>query len=470
VKALGLDTVRSAAYGLSFSGDGFADSVAIHAPRADHGIVSLLKMEPLGDGRFLSSVPANAFFYEETTFDLSTYLPRLRAMITAADPKAAAEMDRGFGDLARALGVDIEKDVLSTLAPGAAAYAALPETGGLCPELALRVRVRDAAAAEKAFERLTAGIAGMVNEDGKMVAGVRTLEYHGQRLHLFEIQEARGDDPVPFTPTWTVSGDTLVVTLVPHTMKEIVLRGQETGRGGLAAQEDFQALWKLKPANAGAAGYVDLQAGLSLAYDTLVPLLQTAAKPNVTKDLPIRLDWAQLPAARTVRKHFRSIAFFETVDDEGISFSLHAPVPLIPVLAVAVGAAAATWVGGRRTEVARAEAVAIPYATERRPAESSQHAATEALAHSVEQAVEMYFLVNHRLPPNLKELTRPDTDGGEAYLDRVPEDGWGRPFSYRTTGESTFVITSAGPDGAVGTADDLTWPQPRGAGDRHGPR
>ena len=44
--ALGLDTLKSVAYGLAFKGDGFQDTMMVHAPKADHGLVPLLKMAP----------------------------------------------------------------------------------------------------------------------------------------------------------------------------------------------------------------------------------------------------------------------------------------------------------------------------------------------------------------------------------------------------------------------------------------
>ena len=49
------------------------------------------------------------------------------------------------------------------------------------------------------------------------------------------------------------------------------------------------------------------------------------------------------------------------------------------------------------------------------------------------------------------------------YVDAVPKDSWGNEFVYRgpdVVGQGRFEIVSAGPDGKVGTNDDLTVPTP----------
>ncbi len=49
------------------------------------------------------------------------------------------------------------------------------------------------------------------------------------------------------------------------------------------------------------------------------------------------------------------------------------------------------------------------------------------------------------------------------YLDpaRVPADPWGTPFMYKLTATGTPEISSAGPDKAPGTRDDVTMPVKR---------
>jgi hypothetical protein len=345
------------------------------------------------------------------------------------------------------LGVDVEKEVIAGLGGTMGAYASFPETGGLFPEVALALTVKDPQAFEAVFARLADGIAGAVNEEGDVLASTRVLEYRGTRLHLFELQEAKGDDVVPFTPTWAILGDRLVLTLVPYAMKEIVARRAETSKG-LADQEDFAALRAQLPDGASTFEYVDLQAAMNLVYDTGVPLLQTAVKPNVLP-VPIPLDWAQLPTARTVRRHFRSMGAFYTWNQDGISVSMHGPVPMLPLVLVA--GAVVGFASTRARHVEWERAAAAPRAVPSRPDEDMDRMLAQVQADDLARSVDLYYLEKKALPATLEDLVSAEL------IDAVPTDPWGRPFEYRVVSQRprTFRIFSAGKDGKPDTADDV---------------
>lgn len=85
---------------------------------------------------------------------------------------------------------------------------------------------------------------------------------------------------------------------------------------------------------------------------------------------------------------------------------------------------------------------------------------------ALENALDMYKLDNHRYPtteqgmealvtaPTLAPLAENySTDG---YIRRLPNDPWGNDYILISPGEHGAVdITSAGPDGEAGTADDI---------------
>ncbi|MDU1877483.1 MULTISPECIES: type II secretion system major pseudopilin GspG [Citrobacter] len=93
-----------------------------------------------------------------------------------------------------------------------------------------------------------------------------------------------------------------------------------------------------------------------------------------------------------------------------------------------------------------------------------QKAVTDIVA--LENALDMYKLDNHRYPtteqgmealvtaPTLAPLAENySTDG---YIRRLPNDPWGNDYILISPGEHGAVdITSAGPDGEAGTADDI---------------
>ena len=446
--ALGLDTVRAVAYGMAFKGDGFRDTLMVYAPGADHGIVPMLEMKPLTAPRTLDLAPATSFYWSEGSIPFDTLMARLRALVAGIDPDATSQIDGGLAQAGQFLGVDIEKELLAGMQGGYGAYAALPVGGGLFPEVALVIQVKDPASFEGVFDRLAQGIAGAVNEEGDVLASTRTMDYHGIRMHLFELQAARGDDVVPFTPTWALLGDRLVITLVPYSMKEIVLRSQgQASTPGLASKEDFQSLMALRPDDAGYMEYLNLKAGLGLLYDTLVPLLQTAAKPNVMKDMPLPIDWALLPPASRVTKHFRSLASFVTWNEDGLVISMQSPVPLLPVVFVAAGAAA--FLGVSRTSM-MSEVRMVPGGMDQGgdiEAEMDLELA-KIQAEMLVEAVEFHRLAKGQIPDSLDELVK------EGLMGSVPQDPWGG--SYRLRAEAgSFVVESAGPDRRYGTPDDV---------------
>ena len=238
--ALGLDTLKAAAYGMAFSGDGFMESFVLHTPGADHGIVPLVAM-PTYTPHALPFAPASTFYFEEASVDLAGLLAGLRRGAPDVGRDFAEGLEDVLGEVNEALGVDVEGEVLAGLAGPMGFYAAMPETGGIFPEVALFLKVRDPKGYATVFERLARGIAGVVTEEGDVIAAPRTLAYRDRTLHLFEMQWAYGDDPFPFTPTWVLMDDWLVLTLVPHTMKEIVLRTSDPAARTRELEEEMRS-------------------------------------------------------------------------------------------------------------------------------------------------------------------------------------------------------------------------------------
>lgn len=73
---------------------------------------------------------------------------------------------------------------------------------------------------------------------------------------------------------------------------------------------------------------------------------------------------------------------------------------------------------------------------------------------TIEQAMEMYRLERMTYPPTLAALA----EGGEGrggYIRRLPDDPWGRPYSYANPGtHGPIDIWSLGADGAEGGEGD----------------
>jgi general secretion pathway protein G len=75
---------------------------------------------------------------------------------------------------------------------------------------------------------------------------------------------------------------------------------------------------------------------------------------------------------------------------------------------------------------------------------------------TIEQAVQIFAMRhNGKLPDSLEELTAGTDDAPGLLKEGAITDSWGTPFGYGKTGKK-FKVTSAGPDGEMGSADDIT--------------
>jgi len=80
---------------------------------------------------------------------------------------------------------------------------------------------------------------------------------------------------------------------------------------------------------------------------------------------------------------------------------------------------------------------------------------------NISVALKLYRLNHGRYPSTsqgLEVLTKDDPKyNNEAYLDKDPLDPWDNPYSYKYPGSRSggFDISSAGPDGEMGTDDDV---------------
>ena len=455
VRAMGLEALKGAGVGISFAGDGFRDALILHAPHATSGLFGLMRYQPVPP-EALKWVPADAFYYAEGKATLDTYLAGLKKLMGDIEPNAVEQVDQMLQHINTSIGVDLDKEILQQMDGHTCFYASMPSTGGLFPEVVMLLKAKDAAVFEANVKRLVDGVAGMLTEEGDALASTRTLTFRDHTLHLLDLEGPRRGRMVPLTPTWTRLADNwFAVTLVPHTMKELILRVSGTGEAGLAQQEDFRAVMSHKPAAAGSVGYIDLQGLAALLYDTGAPLLQMLAKPNMLPEQFPPLDFALLPPTRVIRPYLRSAGLFSTWDDNGMSLSSQGPIPMGMVFVGAVAASVMVpMIAMRRQAPGFAPP---PIGIGGGPGGPGNNNArlqidiAKMMARDAARHVRSYLLQNGALPTSLSELVKVEM------LRKVPTDAWQNPFWLVVTDaeKNSFQIVSAGPDGKRGTDDDI---------------
>ena len=88
--------------------------------------------------------------------------------------------------------------------------------------------------------------------------------------------------------------------------------------------------------------------------------------------------------------------------------------------------------------------------------EEARRQATRTSIGAIEQAVQIFAMRhNGKLPDSLDELTAGTDDAPGLLKEGALNDSWGTPFGYTKQGKK-FKVSSAGPDGELGTEDDLT--------------
>ncbi|HRR33646.1 MAG TPA: type II secretion system protein GspG [Kiritimatiellia bacterium] len=88
--------------------------------------------------------------------------------------------------------------------------------------------------------------------------------------------------------------------------------------------------------------------------------------------------------------------------------------------------------------------------------EEARRQATRTSIQAIEQAVQIFAMRhNGKLPDSLDELTVGSDDAPGLLKEGALNDSWGTPFQYTKTGKK-FKIVSGGPDGEIGTEDDIT--------------
>lgn len=87
--------------------------------------------------------------------------------------------------------------------------------------------------------------------------------------------------------------------------------------------------------------------------------------------------------------------------------------------------------------------------------DDARKAATQTSINAISQAVEVYRMKTGRVPKSLDDLTVGINDDEPLLKAGALKDGWAQDFDYKAEGKK-YTITSPGPDGTLGTDDDLT--------------
>jgi hypothetical protein len=210
-----------------------------------------------------------------------------------------------------ALDVDLRRDVAGALGTEWASYLGAPPGGGLVPDFAVFVAVKDRPRLEAALDRAVARLKGIAAEEGVRLE-VADTHFRGTRIRFVELSERDGD-PIPVAPSWAFGDDFLLMALCPQTVKHALME-----KPALPANEEYRDLLRRIPEGASSITYMDAAGLVTWLYNTAAPLLQVFQGTIHAHAEPfgVKLRLQDLPTADVLRRHLGGWMSYTVVGDD----------------------------------------------------------------------------------------------------------------------------------------------------------
>jgi len=216
-------------------------------------------------------------------------MPKLvGTLLDATTRDGDPEMDRWKKELEEKLGKVSLHELAGHLGNEAVFFATLPEgAGGLIPDMAILLEVRDAQKLQTAIRELV-----------RSISGEELAEVPYKERRIFNLPLRSGPRFVQIGFAYTFLERHVAFAMTPLALKRLINRA-EAGKGGLAEEAAFQeALGKL-PQGASGILYVNTKRTVEYVHGVVVPLMQMFGG----RDLPF--DPALFPTAEAFSGPFR---------------------------------------------------------------------------------------------------------------------------------------------------------------------
>jgi hypothetical protein len=355
----GLSGVKALGYGAKFVGEGVRDTFYAYVPGEKKGLVKLMYTAPGDATTLLSRVPKNAFYASAFGLDLHRAGEIVLDTVGSIQPYV---LDQVLGMLAQAedfLGLDIREDLLKPFGSLHALYAALPEGGGLVPDLVFLSKLRQPERFLESLGQVVTKLRMFVEDDGNYEVSLRQMSFMGKTIYYIYVTHKWGD-PFPVTPACVLDGDIMAFALLPQTVKDWVARG--AGAPSILESPDFVRARQGLPEDLPSLEYVDFPAGVRLLYGTLAPIAQMAGK---ARKCP--MDMALLPRTETVAKHLFGGIWGMKAADDGVVIHAYSPTGMMPLMLAGAGMAAGMLMYGGVAEPPRVAVPLVPRRVEEAP-------------------------------------------------------------------------------------------------------
>ena len=331
-RMLGLDAVDAVAFAEIPQGHGFRTEFAI-THRERRGIFSLMQTGQ-ANHRFAKFAPHGAMLYGAEHNDLGVWMDRALTMVQQFDADAHAEVMQGFAEANRHLGIDLRNDLLGSLGSDWGFYIGAPHGGGIIPDIALFVTLKNKEHFRKTVGTMLQRIQVMAAEE-RVAMTVGSTKFRGRTIEFVELAET-GGDPIPVTPSWGFGEDFVVFGAWPHTVKNALM-----DKASLADAEAFKVLAGSVPRASASVMYLDAKTLVGWIYNTAVPVLQgmQGAANRHLAPMGVRINLHDLPTADVITRHLGGAMMYTSVEPDcvrmGFLSDYGASFIILPVALVA---------------------------------------------------------------------------------------------------------------------------------------
>lgn len=321
--AIGLKGVKRFVWSSGFDGKEWMDHLFLSAPEPRTGLLALADPAPVSDAA-LKSIPSTATLAGASKFDVAKLVAGLKKVAIELEPNAARDIDRAFAEASKAIGMDVEKDLLATLGDEWVYYVD-PMTGGRgLGGIVILNRLKDAAKAEAAFTKLETLINDElkknIKEDNVEIkfrttkSGATTIHYLGTPL---------------ISPAWAIKDGHLMIALFPQM---VAGAADQIGAGkSILDNPAYQAVRKrLGVTNACEVAFADLPKTAPDSYATWVAISRLV---NFADVLGTPAPAMLLPPLNKLMPHLTPAGSVTWVDKDGIHIKAISSFPGATILA-----------------------------------------------------------------------------------------------------------------------------------------
>lgn len=313
--AFGLDNLTALTSVNGLDEKGFVSVSRLAWNKEPKGLLTIAQAKPL-TAEDLAPIPHNAPLATALRLDAAKVYDLVLEAIGEVEPAAVERIEGGLSEMQIALGYKLRDDILASLGDSWRLYAD-PNSGGLLTGWTVVVDLRDAMRAKEIHERFVE-LAQRELSDGPEGGGIRRLTFNDREIHYFNVPEMG----FPFTPSWCIDGDQMVLALFPQTIKAFLSRSKD-----FRSLADSPEVAELLKAESGPLmiGRQDAREMFELAYPA-IQMFASAVLSQARKE-GIDLDVAMLPSASAISPHLTPGLVVWRPTESGWEMVRHQSVP-----------------------------------------------------------------------------------------------------------------------------------------------